>query len=41
MTVKERLLTIRLMEKLEAYPEYAIHLGLEVPPRDPPSPEQK
>lgn len=30
MSVRERILTIRLMEKLLAYPEYARALGIEV-----------
>lgn len=30
MGVKERILTIRLMEKLKAYPDYARILGIQV-----------
>ena len=30
MRVKERILTIRLMEKVEIYPAYAQKLGIEV-----------
>ena len=30
MSVRERILTIRLMEKLQAHPAYAKALGLEV-----------
>lgn len=30
MSTRERILTIRLMEKLQVYPEYARKLGVEV-----------
>lgn len=30
MGVKERILTIRLMEKLKAYPDYSRTLGIQV-----------
>ena len=30
MSVKERILTIRLMEKLQAHPAYAKTLGIEI-----------
>ena len=37
MDAKERILTIRLMEKLRAYPGYAKVLGLEIVRRLPPA----
>lgn len=30
MSAKERIITIRLMEKLQAYPAYAKGLGIEI-----------
>ena len=30
MTVKERLLALRLLEKQEQYPEYAARIGIQV-----------
>lgn len=33
MTVKERILTIRLLEKWNRYPEYGIRLGIQFPAR--------
>lgn len=41
MSVRERILTIRLMEKLKAYPEYAGALGIQVMVKQPTTAENK
>lgn len=41
MGIKERLLSIRLMEKLQSHPEYAKALGIEVCQLAPPGARKK